>query len=467
MPPNGHHSDFSHLQDVMGTLPMLKRYIVLCLCFPLAENYSAPYIESTLTQALERLAEAFPFLAGQVIIEGRQDGSSGIPKIVPLEERIRLHVNELRYSDLKFPSMAEMSAAKYPFAVLDPAIILPPIALEWAQDPNDFSQTAPVLILQANFVRGGLLLTFSCNHMTADMTGLGLIISLLAKACRGERFTEVEIEQGNQPRGDIVPLLGDEYEPGPELEDVFVIPRAMEEKTNPSPPQPVSASPPSPQVVWAYFNFKSSNLARLKEDASQQTLVPYVSTDDAVGALCWQAVTRARAHRLGRPITSTFARPLSARKYLGLHGLYLGHLVDVVYESGDDIHRRPLGDTAGRLRRILQDEEKITHHVRAYATMIDRLPEKSKLLNGARLDPDRDVVLSSYANIGCCQTSFGPVLGMPEAARRPRMAPWPSLLYLMPKDKEGDIAVAVCLREDELMMIRRDEAWSAFADYMG
>lgn len=462
MLPNDPRHDFSHLQDVMGTIPHLKRYIVICLCFPLQEDYSVSHVESILTDALEELAKAFPFMAGQVVMEGRREGHSGIPRIVPLDQRIPLHINDLRQSKPDFPSMAAMSAAKYPFTVLDPAIVLPAIAFSWAQDQTDFSEVAPVLILQANFVRGGLLLSFSCNHMTTDMTGLGMIISLFAKACRAEPFTAEEIKQGNQAHGNAVPLLGDEYEPGSELDDVFVKSQTMEKNT------PSVAEPsPAPPAVWAYLNFKSSNLARLKKEASQQTLVPYITTDDAVGALCWQAITRARAHRLGDQVTSKFARPFSAREYLGLQDLYLGHMVDVAYERGEDVYRQPLGETAARLRRILQDEEQIVHHVRAYATVIDRLPDKSQVMNGTHLNAERDVVFSSHANIRSCQISFGSVLGIPEAARRPRMAPWPALVYLMPKDNEGDMAVGMCLREDDLARLRQDETCMAYADYVG
>ncbi|KIW41163.1 uncharacterized protein PV06_06745 [Exophiala oligosperma] len=493
MAPNGTPRDFTHLRDVMGSLPMLKRYIVLCLCFHLSDEYATNEIEGALRDGLERLAEAFPFLAGQVVMQGRRHGCSGRPKIVPLEERILLHINDLRQSgNLSFPTLSEMSAARYPFRFLDPAIILPPIASSWAEDPGDFSQIAPVLILQANFVRGGLLLTFSCNHMTADMTGLGTIISLFAKACRLERFTEEEIEQGNQPRGNVVPLLGDEYEPGNDLEDVMVKPWRMEGKNNPVPCSQtvtVTTMPPTPvhpeaAVSWAYFNLTSSNLSLLKVAASRQTLVPYITTDDAVGALCWRAISRVRGGSNRRPgntqnaksssskttttTTTTFARPLSARKYLGLSYLYLGHMVDVAYESGSvDVYEQPLGDVAARLRMLLQRDDKIKHHVRAFATMLDRLDDKSQLVNGANLDLDRDVIFSSHANVACCQKSFGPVLGTPEAARRPRMGAAPSLLYLMPRDKEGNMVVAMCLREDDLMALRDDEEFLKFAEYIG
>lgn len=456
--------DFSHLCDVMGSLPMLKRYIVICLIFDLDDdNVSRSDVENALRESLARLAKGFPFLTGQVVMEGRDETHTGRPKIISLDDEIKLHVKDLK-EDAEFPSMQEMRQAQYPMSMLDPEILSPPIAVTWSSE--GFDKIAPVFMLQANFIRGGLILTVTGNHMTMDMTGLGMTISLFSKACLAEPFTAEEIRQGNQPRGDAVPLLGDKYQPGPELDDAYVRPRAIEEKNNPTD----STTPPSPPQYppkWVYFNFKATALANLKKQASNQTITPYISTDDALGALCWQSVARARASRLGNGIRTRFARPISGRKYLGLQGYYLGHMVDMVYEDELDVHNQAMGNIAGRLRNLLLQDAKIVQHIRAFATMLDRLPDKSRLVNGALLDPQRDIVLSSYANIRCCELQFGELLGMPNAARRPSMPVWPSLLYLMPKSKNGDIAVAVCLSPDDIEALRRDEVFMEFADYVG
>lgn len=142
-------------------------------------------------------------------------------------------------------------------------------------------------------------------------------------------------------------------------------------------------------------------------------------------------------------------------------------MVDCTYEDAVDVYDLPIGDVAGRLRRMLLQDGKIKHHMRAFATVLNRLDDKSKLLNGAKLDPMRDVVVSSYANIKCCELSFGPLLGKPEAARRPRMPAWPSLFYLMPKARNGDIAVAFCVGEGDLERLRKDEVLMRYADYVG
>ncbi|ORY68371.1 trichothecene 3-O-acetyltransferase [Pseudomassariella vexata] len=441
--------DFSHLQDVMGTLPMVKRYIVFCLAFTLEESISISAVEHALKDTLKRLTVAFPWLAAQVVFEGQEQGKSVIPKVIPLGDTIELIVKDLR-QDASFPTMAELGKANFPFTMLDSAVIAPPIASSWATDGPD--KTAPVLILQANFVQGGLLLLFSGNHTQMDMTGLGGIISLFSKACRKEPFTGSEVAQGNQSRRNAVPLLGDNYQPGPELDDVFAKPR---------PPIDISSAP-----RWVYFNFPAANLGRLKTEASDQTIVPYISTDDAVCALVWQRITQARKSRLGSQTTTLFGRPFTVRKYFGLEG-YLGHMVDVAYGSETDVWEKPLGEVAGRLRAVLQRDEQIKHHSRAFATMIHRLDDKSQLVNGACLDFNRDICISSYANVKCCEWDFGPILGRPEAGRRPKMGASLGWAYMMPKSRNGDLAVGICISEGDVESLRVDGVFGNYAEFVG
>lgn len=223
-----------------------------------------------------------------------------------------------------------------------------------------------------------------------------------------------------------------------------------------------------PAAKWAYLNFPSAQLSELKAAASHQSIVPYISTDDAISALLWQHISLARAKLdpTSDAISSQLCRTVSMRSFLGLQG-YIGHMVDCVYSRFPDVHNLPLGDVAGQLRLLLRDEKRLVHHMRAYATALDRLDDKTKIVNGAQLNPNTDVVVSSYGNMKCCELGFGSVLGLPLAARRPKMAAWPSLLYIMPKDRDGATAVGVCLTEDELEVLKGDEVLAQYMSFIG
>lgn len=446
---------FSHLTDVLGSLQMIKRYSVISLFFKEAENVSTSDTTNSLKDALHRLILAFPFLAGKVVYEGRDDTHTGIRQIVPHRDIIPLFVKNFTSAE-DFPSMDEIASQGFPMTLLDPEKLVPSIAVTWATD--DFDKYAPVLVLQANYVRGGLILTIAGNHSTMDMTGLGMIIALLSKACRKEDFTPTEIQQGNQDRRKAIPLLDESYQPGSELDDSLIKP--------PPPGAPPMSIPPA---KWIYINFPSARLSELKATASNQSIVPYISTDDAISALLWQRISLARATLdPTAAISSQLCRTVSMRSFLGLQG-YLGHMVDCVYSRQQNVHNLPFGDVAGQLRLLLRDgnDQKLVHHMRAYATALDRLADKTKIVNGAQLNPNTDVVVSSYANMKCCELDFGAGLGVPLAARRPRMAAWPSLLYVMPKDRDGDTAVAVCLTEEELEVLKGDEVLGQYVSFVG
>jgi hypothetical protein len=70
-------------------------------------------------------------------------------------------------------------------------------------------EVIPVFLVQANFITGGLLLTFSAQHGSMDMAGQVQVIHLLAKACRNEPFTISELSIGNMDRKNIIPLFDD------------------------------------------------------------------------------------------------------------------------------------------------------------------------------------------------------------------------------------------------------------------
>lgn len=535
--------DFEHLTDVLGSLQMIKRYSFITLFFDLGADSNVERVSDQLKASLSCLNEAFPCLSGRVIYEGRDGTHTGIRKIIPHHETIPWNVVDHRRS-ISVPSLATLSAAGFPMSMLDASWLLPSIALTWASD--SFDKIAPVLILQANFLPGGgLALSIASNHACMDMTGLGLFIAYLAKASRAEPFTPSEVEGGNGDRRNIVPLLDDAYIPGPELDDSLL-----------KPPPPSSSkgtdsagpSPAAPPAEWAYLRFTNTSLASLKAAASTDlTGVPYISTDDAISAFLWQRISAARAATTASDSNSnpsapsptntststapstTLTRTISMRPFLNLPH-YTGHLVDCVHvtlpnpsstppyqpapssplsssSAPPPLHALSLSTLASHLRHPLlaaaPQRETLLHHFRAYTTVLARLADKTRIVNGALLNPATDVVVSSYANLRCCELEFDFGLSLAPlssqtnsgnnstgacsaaasgagsasetqrtikalTARRPNFAPWPSLCYIMPRDADGSVAVAVCLAPHELAWLREhDEVLRDFAHVVG
>lgn len=453
--------DLNDYLDILGQQPVLKIYTQICFCFPVANPSSHSEIINTLTNGLEQLSVSFPWIAGQVVNEGSGEGNTGIFKIKPLERIPRLVVKDLRHGP-SIPTMDALRRANFPISMLDETIIAPRKTLPGSSDEPD-SDSAPVFLLQANFITGGLLLTFVGQHNTMDMTGQGQIIHLFSKACRNEPFTSEELSSGNLTRRNLIPFLDDSYKEGSELARQIV---------KPTPTHDHPAPPPPPKCTWTYFTFSHSSLTALKSLTTRTITLPsgYISTDDAISAFIWQSVIRARLPRLNPTAESTFARAVDVRLYLDIPPTYPGVVQNMTYHTYtlEKLIKEPLGAVASQLRSALDPaNSNLGFHTRALATFLDRTADKNSISVTATLDLSSDIMLSSWAKLDCYELDFGLGLGRPEAVRRPRFVPVESLIYLMPRTLDGEIAVAICLRDEDMERLRADEEFVKYARYIG
>lgn len=454
--------------DVLGQQPLLKVYTQICFSFSVADASSHSAIIHTLTDGLERLSASFPWLAGKVVNEGSGEGNSGIFKIQPLERIPRLVVKDLRH-DPSIPTIDALRRANFPFSMLDESIIAPRKTLPGSPDESA-SDSTPIFLLQANFINGGLLLTFVGQHNTMDMTGQGQIIHLFSKACRNQQFTSDELSSGNLARRNLIPLLDDSYKQGSELARQIVKPTSSHLISNDTNGHP--APPPSPKCTWAYFTFRPTSLTALKSLATKTITLPsgYISTDDALSAFIWQSIIRARLPRLNPAAESTFARAVDVRHYLNISQTYPGLVQNMTYHTFTlrKLVEESLGGIASQLRSALDPKtSNLGYNTRALATFLNRTPDKHIISFTATLDLSADIMFSSWAKLDCYELDFNLGLGKPEAVRRPQFEPVESLIYLMPRTLDGEIAVAICLRDEDIERLRADEEFTKYGRYIG
>ncbi|EHK21981.1 uncharacterized protein TRIVIDRAFT_151414 [Trichoderma virens Gv29-8] len=431
--------------DIFGQQPRLNIHTQICLCFAMPNDVEQSTVMSTLTSGLQRLTASFPWVAGQVVVEGSGAGSSGVFKIKELRDIPYLAVKDLR-ADTSVPTMIELREANFPMRMLRESVIAPRNTFPAADAINRHESSSPVFLLQANFIVGGLVLTFLGQHQTMDIMGQGQIMHLLSKACHDESFTTDELFCGNLERQTVVPLL-DNYERGPELA------------------QPV-------QSVWASFTFHPTSLATLKSIAVK-TLPSgssYVSTDDALSAFIWQSIMRARANRLPPGVETTFARAVDVRPYVDVPASYPGIVQNMTYTTFtlQELVALPLGEIASRLRTALESNTTILpFHTRALATYLHSQADKSHVSPASSLDFSVDVIVSSWAKTDSYALEFNLGLGKPEAVRRPWFTPLQSFVYFMPRKDDGEIALAVCLREEDMERLKADRLFMTYARHDG
>lgn len=437
--------------DTFGQNPRLSRlYTQLCFAFSLPDtgHQSQQNVIDYLRNGLRSLSTSVPWLAGNVV----QD-SIGVFNIETGGELPELIVKDARH---ELSSFEGYRRARFPFSMLDEKMIASRRTVPKSED-----QYAPVLSLQLTFVEGGVLLVFSGQHNCMDMRGQSMLIHLVAKACRGEPLSEEECK--------VVDLWGDGITPNPikDFED---------NATKPEPSQGSNAGPrPSHDVpedsTWAYFNFSSSVLSDLKATAERSITTDFVSTDDALSAFVWQAVTRVRLDRFLPADDSTFERQVDVRKHLGLPADYIGNAVHKASNQmpAKELLVQPLGMVASQLRGAISAEQDLGHTARVAATRLSlSLTKPMPIPAPARATlPATVVKMSSWAKEQCCTFDFGGPLGIAEAVRRPKFDAWEGLAYMMPKALNGDIAVALCLRDTDLERLRSDEAWAHCCQYVG
>ncbi|KAK9363908.1 transferase family-domain-containing protein [Lipomyces starkeyi] len=429
---------------VFGQQPGLNIYTQLCFGFPVADASSHSAIINRLTNG---------------------EGKPGIFKIKPLEKIPRLVVKDLRI-DPSIPTMDALRRANFPFSMLDESIIAPRKTLPCLDESESDS---PLFLLQANFITGGLLLTFLGQHQAMDMTGQGQVIYLLSKACRNEPFTSEELSIGNIARHNIIPLLDDSYKQGPELARQIIKPTPSDSISNSA--TNVHAAPP--KCTWAYFTFPPTSLTALKSLATKIFITlpsGYISTDDALSAFIWQSVIRVRLPRLHPTAEATFARAVDPRRYLDIPQTYPGVVQNMTYHTYpiQKLVAEPLGGVASQLRSALDPKTPdLGYRTRALATVLNRALDKSIISVVASLDLSVDIMLSSWAKEHCYELDFNLGLGKPEALRRPQFVPVESLMYLMPKALDGEIALGICLRDEDMERLRADEEFAKYATYIG
>lgn len=452
--------------DILGQHPMLRlMYTNLSYIFRLDESphHSAtePVIQ-TLTTGLQCFSEYFPWISGQVA--GTRAGGSEVPKIIPFEEIPILQ--RVYRPDLTIHAFRE---GNWSMRMLDPDVFAPRL-IPLGQAPNP-SDSAPVFLLRVTFITGAVVITFAANHSTMDMTGQTTMIRLLSKACHGIAFTEEELRLGNRKMEVDFGLLGNKDDQELRAEISCQLSRKIDLQT--AGPATLKQNPENDgstepvKVTWAYFQAAPSSLANLKMKTTES--VPdshFVSTDDALTALIWQAIARARSSHLHLSTRLLLARAVDVRKAIGVAGMYPGMMQNMAFNNMTvgEVLGMSLGAIATRLRGKLGSDD-LGHAMRVIMTLMNRHPHESPILK--YLKPSHDVMITSWAKMDCYSDTFNLGLGGPENVLRPRLPPigegW---VNLMPKSEDRGILFGVCLKEADMNLLRADEQFGEYVQYL-
>lgn len=457
--------------DVLGQQSgMHKLYTQLSFIYEMPDPKARNTMIDTLEKGLNKLSLALPWLAGEVIQEDVSEESTGTFKVKFNRStgKIPLVVKNL-IDDPSAPTMKALKESNFPMSMLDENVIAPCLTLNLPGNTIGLAaHSTPVIAVQANFIKGGLILTIAAEHNVMDMTGLDVIIGWLSKACHENPLPEAVEKVGNMDRTLAVPMvLNDDNDriTGHELDDQLRKPRiADSEVTNPD---------TQPHSKWAYFTFSDESLKDLKDQATRDlpSSSNFVSTDDTLCAFIWRCISRVRMSRLEPSKISVFARAVDAREAMFLPSTYTGLFQTMTYQrfTIGQLAKQSLGSTAAEFRRQLDPniENSVKNRFCALATYIRENKDRSKINFTASVESPSGIALSSWAKIAGYDFDFNLGLGKPESVRRPMFMPVESLLYFMPRNLDGEMAVAACFRIEDWERLRSDKEFMKAATYIG
>lgn len=452
-------------QDVVGQFPQLKTYNQGVLIFGLSPDVTHESVVAALRRAIDTLIRLVPWLGEQVVHEPQGEGFSSLCRTRPFPATVQdkkiLIVKDC--ADL-CPSYEELQQHGAPVSMLNGKILCPLPAFPLGYNDTDTAYP-PVMVLQANFIKGGLVLNFSNQHNMIDGVGAFAYFKLLSLAMRGEEIPQSLVDQANMDRSKVIPLL----DPGEPLRDHSHL---LRPPTTTAPPQR-----PPPPSRWALFRVLRKSLPGIKQSASKKDQfvddkVEYVSTNDALCAFYWKRLAAVRlANRSVDPNSqSKFLRAMDARAAVRTPPGYLGQMV---YHAATRFAYHELASpelslsaVASRLRADLNASNS-EWAVRSYATFVAGVPDKSTLVYGGGFDPVLDIGNSSMSQLDFTALDFG-VLGKPAFLRRPDLTPVPGVMYVFaPEGEAGDLPVLVCLSDSDINGLRADGEWGPNTEYVG
>ncbi|KKY13763.1 putative trichothecene 3-o-acetyltransferase [Diplodia seriata] len=289
-------------------------YTMLGLCYKLDEQQDRETVVQNLREGLQITVDQYRIVAATVRTEPTTGKLSAVRK---RDAGVNFTINTMDEAD-DFPDFDTLDQADFTFEKMDVTKLFPEEISKRIASMFQDSSDPPAMVVQANFIRGGLILCVASHHRISDGTGTNHFVAHWAANSRA-LSTKTALPAFNTSRLDRGPLCFDGPQPSEqrmtELKQEIGFVHHAGEGDNPPP----SAEP----ISLITLHFPKTKLASLKADASptphrrdsavsskdsaksspaedmsvggmNTDTVPWISSYDAIIATIWRAVTRAR-----------------------------------------------------------------------------------------------------------------------------------------------------------------------------
>ena len=469
-------SDKKAAEFLLSPIDMLMPRMHVPKLLYFASTAEPANVISNLLSALELTLRSIPIIAGSVALskqEGVQKGSLSVQNPFLMAEDI-LSVNDLRDEY----DYEQLRAAHFPSDGVAFDAVAPKLF-------GKAADSAPVMIAQANFLRGGLLLFLAVHHCVLDEVGLFNVMKVWSSCCRGEVGLDLVTPQWF----DRSPLL--QGNGTGKLEDHPEYALAPEGTTARAAEDPSAFYPSSEDVHSTIFFFSDEALARLKLAATMPGTnsgdegTRWISTNDALIALLWCCITSARLAESQRATSEVF--PLFAMAVNGRNKLqppmspdYCGNVVLIAktLAKADDLLAQEPG-RLGKAATLIRNAVNVVDD--AYAQdviqMVRKVEDIGRLAPRRRPSTEYSLGCSTWARQPYYSLDWGSTVGGACERVRWRRLQTDGLFLVYPRmpsaegfggdsgGRQGGIEVQLGLRSHHHQILMEDPMFAEFAQW--
>ena len=467
---------------------MTDTYVCFVMLFPLSTGADNRDLYGTLKAGLSLTLSEIPLIGGYLAPE---EGSQSGRLEINIEEG---HGIQFVYRDLLGSDHAgfnhsydQLKRDHFPISALDPDKI----------QSVPFAVTSPrpaTLGVQASFIHHGLILSTCIHHRVSDALGLAAVLKVWAKntrmvdamngsdlAAANSKLGETSMDRAPMRKG----LTGAQIRDFPEYR-VQKAPKALNpglaEKVVAPPGSSSGSTSPSAPLKLCIFRISATQLSQLKSAASAPNPSDeWISTNDALCALLWRHITRARTRAVHTanfgplcpetPLNFSLALEARRRMVPALPQEYLGNAIfhcPITSDFGTVTSSSvPLHAIATLFREAVTRYDSAKIH--AVIGLIDSMDQATDLLMRIHDDPMRGLVVTSWVDTGFYQLEWGGGLGKAESVRLPgiELPGGTPVCGIFPRMPDGGLELLVNLEGEAIEALRGDEEFARFAEWRG
>lgn len=466
------NDDFFRLTPLDQFIPRLYVRLILYLQPPNSFEEDRWIIFSALEKGLQATLAEIPYLGGAV---GVDDNHTGRVRITP-GRGVSLRVNTLEdNNDISYQTLKD-SRFSHSCLGIESSNVETPVDIVSRESKQ------PVMVARVNIVKGGLILAIGIHHSAMDAAGIATVLKtwaghtktkfLFPRATGDEAAKPNLLPPNSLDRNPLIrastaagvdPQVKIKDHPQYKLQPTTTIQKDTEDA--PTTPSTFTLPP----LTLTVFYFAVPKLAALKSSASPSS--SFISTNDALCALLWSSITRARnfpentAEGLEIP-SSILGFVVDGRRRLStpLSPSYVGNAI-LYASTGLPVsmlsRNTELKSIATAIRSAITDIDNA--RIQDVMALINSVPNVTDLKPAFNSFLGPDLVITSWRDMGLVGLDWGAGIGKVEAVRLPNFA-FDGVCVVMPALADGGLEVVVGLENSAMERLKRDEVFMAAAE---